>query len=341
VASSPYTYTPVPNDPPASFTDATLAPEIITCVTPTIIRQPESKAVCLGKKTRLDVLATPTAACQWYEKGNHVLNGSGGTTDNYITPPLDAGTSYSVTASIGACSVSSETVTVSITANGCPTAGDDCTPPEAAVNFADFKPCNGAATGTTWYLTDTRDYSNGNSYKVQKMPDGKIWMIQGLKFGNCGGREVWGLDDSVEGTLKSPTVAPGYVGHCIRNSKPAAAYHYTWAATMNNQGGYEGGTWTANCIGSASGESGPNKEVCRGICPVGWHVPTAMSTSDISKLFSALASYYKCEDWACWESTLCSDATMEMFLGNYNSNACAWTSSGGVRELCRFSGEGL
>jgi hypothetical protein len=51
------------------------------------------------------------------------------------------------------------------------------------VPFPAFNPCN-AVTDDYWYLTDARESNNVQTYKVKKMADGHIWMVQDMKFGD-------------------------------------------------------------------------------------------------------------------------------------------------------------
>jgi uncharacterized protein (TIGR02145 family) len=259
VASSPYTYTPVPNDPPASFTDATRAPGVITCTPPTITRQPASKTACSGSPTRVDIATTPAAAYQWYENGAAIPEGNGGTANIYTTASLNATTTYKVTATVGACSVTSNEAVVSITDCSAMT----CTPPEAIVTFANFKPCESAATGTTWYLTDTREPNNLQTYKVRKMPNGTIWMVQDLKFGDkCD--NILTHSSTADQQGKVTTTNPNHYGDCRTNTTPGTGYRYDLAAAMNAPGWYSSATTTPVCV------AGTN---CQGVCPAGWRVP--------------------------------------------------------------------
>jgi uncharacterized protein (TIGR02145 family) len=300
------TYTPPAGSIPASVTDATRAPGVITCETPTITRQPEGKAVCTGTKTRLDVSVTPVTAYrwQWYENGKVVSDGGGGATSSYITSALTAtATSYSVTASIGACSVTSNTAVVKVTTTGCPAPEENCTPPEAAVNFADFQPCESAVIGTTWYLTDTREADNVQTYKVRKMP-GKaaasgfgnyIWMVQDLRFGNLcpsiGATPSTTLTGVQTGKVSTTGV---YYGTCTNlmceGVPPERGTMYEWGAAINDKNALYGANTAAGC-GSTAGNA------CQGVCPNNWHVPTV---SEITWMGASMAMEPGCENNVCW-----------------------------------------
>jgi uncharacterized protein (TIGR02145 family) len=262
-----------------AFTDASKAQGVIKCTVPAITRQPTSKTACSGTPTRLDVSVNPLPAYQWYKNTEAVSEGSGGATANYTTGVLTAGATYSVTASIGACSVTSTTVTVSVTDCSAIT----CTPQESIKNFSDFNPCSNAAIGTIWYLTDTRQPGGNNqTYKVRKMENSAIWLVQDLKFGNCASN-TWMEDNSYQNTITATNVAAGYVGHCTTVSASTLSgssiqFRYSWLAAMQNPNMNEWDpTVQHGCYGALTDvvtDHHPTK--CQGLCPAGWHIPTAV-----------------------------------------------------------------
>jgi uncharacterized protein (TIGR02145 family) len=276
----------------------TRTPVLAMVGTPAITRQPGSKGICSGTKTRLDVLADRATAYQWYN-GNTAITSEGGNY-YYTTGALTSPVTYKVTVANGACSVTSDAAVVSITTNGC---GENCTPPEATVNFNAFNPCSGAANGTSWYLTDTRVGGNNETYKVRKMEDGKIWMVQDLKYGNC-------IDTRLEGTEY------GTLSGSCRTAVPAcvaagAGYMYDWFLAL-------AGTSTP-CTGAS--------DDCRGLCPAGWHVPTGYGTdADFDGLYPTLkASSSESRAWS-----ICFACGLGIFYGTgyLNANYAAfWHSS--------------
>jgi uncharacterized protein (TIGR02145 family) len=174
--------------------------------------------------------------------------------------------------------------TAEVDMEGCRTA------PGATTTFTAFMPASSATNGTVWYLTDDRAGGNNNTYIVKKMADGHIWMVQDLKFGTCANdaTTTWYNDNSVAATTHSPTIAPGYVGHCRSNTAAGTGFYYTWPAAMQNSAAYYGSTIIAfACRGTLTGTESPNPGYCQGICPTGWHVPTAATNSDWHGLYNA------------------------------------------------------
>jgi uncharacterized protein (TIGR02145 family) len=178
------------------------------------------------------------------------------------------------------------------------------TPANATVDFTAFCPSPGAATGTVWYLTDTRDGGNSYTYKVKKMQDGRIWMVQDLKFGTCPNDLThWNDDNSEAATTHTPTVHDKYVGHCRSTTYMDAGFLYNWPATMQNTKAYYGSTFTVGCSGTATGTTGTAPGVCQGICPVGWHIPTGASAGEYQALHNAMELYDNCSGGKCWNAS--------------------------------------
>jgi uncharacterized protein (TIGR02145 family) len=149
-----------------------------------------------------------------------------------------------------------------------------CTLPGAAVDFTAFAPCANALTGATWSLTDRREIGGNNeTYKVRKMEDGRIWMVQGLRFGNCENPDAWYEDTSFDATTHTPTVADGHAGHCVTSSNEGSAHLYSWAGAMNNSEAYNHPKVFLNCNGMSGALWGTDNR-WQGICPSGWHIPS-------------------------------------------------------------------
>jgi uncharacterized protein (TIGR02145 family) len=172
---------------------------------------------------------------------------------------------------------------------------DCCTPVGTTSAFDEFMPCMGATTGATWTLTDPRD---NKTYKVKLMEDGHVWMVQDLKFGSCSGIVNWYNDNSAAATTHTPTVASGYVGHCVASSNQTYGYYYSWPAAMNSQYAYYASSYTF-CSGTASGIASPAPGYCRGICPEGWHVPTGGSQGELQ----ILSTRAGCSAQSCYFTT--------------------------------------
>lgn len=117
-------------------------------------------------------------------------------------------------------------------------------------------------TGT---LKDDRD---GEEYKIRRMPDGKVWMVEDLRFGTCSGIAFLNYSN---GSVKDQ-IASGYYGVCMKSPETGAGNLYNWQGAMNAEDAaygknfYSWGNW-------------------QGICPEGWHLP---AQRDFYELYAAL-----------------------------------------------------
>jgi uncharacterized protein (TIGR02145 family) len=161
----------------------------------------------------------------------------------------------------------------------------DCTAPGSTVNFTAFAPCSNATTGDYWYLTDTRESNNVQTYKVKLMADGRIWMVQDLKFGDKCNKIDFNGASTATGKVTSLS-DENYYGDCVNLRYDAShtnrGYFYNWPAAMNNPTANTGGAFSG-CIGTTSAAS-----ACHGICPTSWHIPTGNTDGEIAALHNAL-----------------------------------------------------
>jgi uncharacterized protein (TIGR02145 family) len=248
--------------------------------------------VCLGGTTTLTVSADNATAYQWQKGSSNVLGGSGANTSTYITAPVTESTVYSVVVANGACSTTSENVPVS---------SSDCyTAPGATVDFPAFSPDSDAAPGSTWTLRDTRDGGHNRTYKVKKMADLRIWMVEDLKFGDCNTTDTWRSDQTELSTTRTPTVyadaSHTYVGHCTAATKSSTpdnrGYLYNWPAAMQSGFAYYSSSSSYfACSGTAGGNGQSDPGYCQGICPSGWHIPTGGgSGSEFKALYDGIVA---------------------------------------------------
>ncbi|MDR3181181.1 MAG: hypothetical protein LBT61_04550, partial [Prevotellaceae bacterium] len=174
-----------------------------------------------------------------------------------------------------------------------------CTPPGATVNFTAFNPCNTATTGNYWYLTDTRESNNVQTYKVKKMADGHIWMVQDLKFGDkCNKTTFTGSDGKDQTGNVTSLTDKTYYGDCtnVKTSLTPSnrGYMYDWAAAINKPGAYRGSNADVGCTGTGS-----TANACQGICPEGWRVPTGDANGDYQFLINAYPACTTASS-SCW-----------------------------------------
>jgi uncharacterized protein (TIGR02145 family) len=182
----------------------------------------------------------------------------------------------------------------------------------STVNFTAFCPSPGAATGTVWYLTDTREAASTNTaaraqtYKVKKLQDGRIWMVRDLKFGDKCNKTAFSGSDGSDQTGKLSTVFPGYYGDCRNNTQANAGYLYEWAAAIQKAGAYFGSSSNVGCSGKGSAAN-----TCQGICPAGWHIPTGYTTGEFYDLHSNYGRGCATNNDNCWDAS----STWEGVLG--------------------------
>ena len=245
----------------AACSSAPASASVTVYAKPEISVHPASTSTC--STATLSVTASPVTAYRWLKNDVATSEGTGYTTADYTTAALTSGATYSVVVANGACSITSNTAVVSMKTDGCSTA------PGATVNFTAFNPSSTAEIGSVWYLADTRESSNPQTYTVKKMADGRIWMVQDMKFGNlCNKTTFSGSNGSDQtGKISNASGYTGYYGDCRSYTLSGVGYYYDWAAATQQSGAYSGGSY-GGCSGSTGG-------LCQGICPAGWHVPSA------------------------------------------------------------------
>jgi uncharacterized protein (TIGR02145 family) len=263
-----------------SFSDATGAPGIMRCIPMSGSIDFTNPAVSKNQQASFVVSREPTLPnpasityC-WSAPGFSPATYEGRTFT--ATVPNTPGT-YSVTLTAQGEKYCDLTITKDVEVI-------NCTVPGSTVNFTAFVPCD-AATGATWTLQDTREPNNPQNYKVKKMADGHIWMVQDMKFGDLCSRTTFTGSSGKDMQGRVSSTFPLYYGDCMdmRNvSIPAnRGYLYDFSATLNAAGAYNGGSSNVGCSGV-----GASANACQGICPDGWHVPTALNTGELYALAS-------------------------------------------------------
>jgi uncharacterized protein (TIGR02145 family) len=162
----------------------------------------------------------------------------------------------------------------------------------------------GAATGATATFTDPRD---GKSYKTVVMPDGKTWFAQNLNYikdltynaysHEANGKQFTSIINGVPavGSYWCPPIAGSVASGSEADCNTYGAL-YTWETAMMVDGMYAdedktGSEWDESWVSPNYFDSGAPgvtanadknntrggtsvKDGGRGICPMGWHVPT-------------------------------------------------------------------
>lgn len=145
-----------------------------------------------------------------------------------------------------------------------------------ATTMQEWIPENKDTIGSVLLLKDKRDEK---VYRVKKMPDGKWWMIQDLRFGNPVTPEIYMQNSEISAEDK---LGEGLYGVCMENRPESSScdvgYLYNWQAVMQDQDAYTdspveksewAGTW-------------------QGICPVGWHVPSGGPEGEFRALYRSI-----------------------------------------------------
>jgi uncharacterized protein (TIGR02145 family) len=230
------------------------------------------------------------------------------------------------------------TLTSFTDATGAPGIMDEsCTAPGRTVDFTAFEPCSNATAGDYWYLTDTREPSNIQTYKVKQMADGRIWMVQNLKFGDKCNKEAYVGNTSSDQKGNLTTISGDYFGDCMNRwdasrTPDARGYLYNWAAAVNKSGAYYGGSYKG-CSGKSAGTTSTNPGACRGICPVGWHIPTGGTSGEFYDLHNASGRNCSTSSDKCWnassdwEGVLGGDVLVSGALNGPGEHANYWTST--------------
>lgn len=177
-------------------------------------------------------------------------------------------------------SVADESATVAINQTG--SAASDDPDNTATIYFDDFSPTANVAVGSTWTLTDPRDEQ---TYRVRLMADGRIWMVDDLKFrGNTGDQKSDLTIFNGNGSETKGVGIPEYWGDVCNpvGVDTNRGYFYNWQATMQSVSARSAGGYSTSVI-----EESPYQ----GIAPDGWQVP---SVSDYETLSAKLSA----SDWA-------------------------------------------
>jgi uncharacterized protein (TIGR02145 family) len=206
----------------------------------------------------------------------------------------------------------------------------------------------GTETGATAIFADPRD---GKSYKTVVMPDGKTWFAQNLNYTkdltyNAYAYEANGKQYangvSAIGSYWCPAVHTSVASGSEAECRTYGAL-YTWETAMMVDGKYADETKTSSAWdefwissnyfpeGTSRSESNNantnNARGGRGICPMGWHIPTdyewmnLLDNVEENKTFTSLTTYQWCGTDA--GQKLKSIATTDTDQGDgswYNSN---------------------
>ena len=149
--------------------------------------------------------------------------------------------------------------------------------------------------------TVTRDARDNRTYWIQKLADGRCWMLTNLAYagggtntygdvmptGNGTGGTLSGPDNSGSGTYTAakyytptganPTTSPT-APSTSTNGTGQYGYLYNWCAAMKAQ------TATSACTNAAT----PLPDTTKSICPAGWRLPIGGSSGEFQTLATAI-----------------------------------------------------
>jgi uncharacterized protein (TIGR02145 family) len=172
----------------------------------------------------------------------------------------------------------------------------------------------GTATSATATFVDPRD---GKRYKTVVMPDGKTWFAQNLNYTKdltynayayeANGKQIRSATNGVSaiGSYWCPAVDSSVVSGTEADCRTYGAL-YTWETAMMVDGKYADDTkassaWDESWVSGNYYTSGaPGTEVSagvnnarggRGICPMGWHVPTVLEWAVLLDAIESSASF--------------------------------------------------
>jgi uncharacterized protein (TIGR02145 family) len=153
---------------------------------------------------------------------------------------------------------------------------------------------------------------------VKKMPDGRIWMVQDLRYGGDGfaaDSDKCANKTTFNGGVSGPKAFWGKYGDCMNykiagQTPDARGYMYDWAAVMQDANAYNGGSSTG-CTGMIN-----SINVCKGICPAGFHVPTK---EEFIEVYAKFQSAYGCSNGACWNPSSAWEGVYGGWAGGTNN----------------------
>jgi uncharacterized protein (TIGR02145 family) len=214
------------------------------------------------------------------------------------------------------------TRSLSVTQEGNAPYHDPNTVTGTTIYFDEFSPNPALTVGALFALTDRRD---GQAYKVRLMEDSRYWMIQDLKFAlaNPEGDAKVTFQATMNGSPKD--AVNGYYGDYSNLVAPSGTrplpagrgYFYDMTAVIQ----------VREVFGTAT-----RFDRVQGLCPPGWHVPTATvadATGEYNQLSAALANAGEWFAEGKWEG---------VFAGNTNETASSLYGYNSALSVYNYGG---
>lgn len=190
-----------------------------------------------------------------------------------------------------------------------------------------FDPKPDAPVGSIWTIIDSRD---NKKYRVRKLFDGRIWMVDDLRYGGkndaCSNKTDF---DGAVSSVYTHRFGEGTYGDCtnVRNDDTPdnRGYLYDWTAVMQHPDAYYGKDY-AGVDGTD-----PGTAWIRGICPEGFHVPTHAEYVDADDTFSHIdvdsidKDMWNDDDYSIWLEVYGGYCNAIGMLYEQNSLSGYWT----------------
>ena len=200
---------------------------------------------------------------------------------------------------------------------------------------------DGMAIGETALLKDKRDEKQ---YRVRKLKDGKLWMIDNLRLGTAGtALTLTTADSNVSSTKTIPAAQIVNSGSTSWTSNYQSAYHIynredaTFTETTDDKGVYYDVSgndygnlynWYTATAGSGTTQS-QGTEVSESICPKGWILPqNASGAGSFYTLYQSYNSQSLMTTVAAKNSTVADRGPEFKLAGNYGGGVSNEGSSG-------------
>ena len=195
------------------------------------------------------------------------------------------------------------------------------------------------ATGTTALLKDKRD---NKEYRVRKLKDGKLWMIDNLRLGTAGqALTLTSADSNVTSTV---TIPAANIVNSGTDSWDYDKWHIyvrddaTFTETTDDKGVYYDVTgddygnlytWYTATAGSGTQSTAKDVEVSQSICPKGWVLPkNATGAGSFYTLYQSYNSQSLMTTKAAKNSTVADRGPEFKLAGLYDRGAKSAGSKG-------------
>ena len=182
-------------------------------------------------------------------------------------------------------------------------------------------------------MTSVVDARDNHTYWVQKLADGKCWMLTNLAYAGGGTNTYGDMKTLTDGTNSATTyttasyyVVPSTTNYTTTPTTPSSTtsgtsqygYLYNWCGAM-------GGQATAACANATT----PAPDTTTSVCPAGWRLPTG-NGGEFSALNTAVNGGSTSTDaglLTTWLAQLSGSASGSNVFGNQGNYGYYWSST--------------